>query len=159
MRPQCCSMSVKIKTLGICALLAGALFVFLGYEAKAEWEKMEKEGISVPAQITSAKINRTSKGKKRHYLYVTWKSESATHADQHFLVKKEFFESKVQGENVVKAPDVTVKYVKGSEADAIIVGGSTDFGGMEWLGYIVGLVGVYITWKAFRPRPAPPVVG
>lgn len=151
-------MSVKIKTLGICALLAGVLFIFLGFQAKAESEKMEKEGISVPAQITSAKINRTSKGKKRHYVYVTWKSETATHADHHFLVNKKFFESKVEGETVVKDSEVTIRYVKGDEADAVIVGGSTDLGGMEWLGYIVTLVGAFITWKAFRPRPVPPAL-
>ena len=149
-------MSTKIKTMGICAIVIGAVFVFLGFKANAEREALAKSGISVPGVITSAKIDRGSKNKKRHHLMVTWNAGETAHNDQRFLVKKAFFDSKVHDGTEVKMPDVTVRYVPGQEADAIIVGGSSDFVGMEYLGYIVAFIGVVICWFSFRKRaPAP----
>lgn len=151
-------MNTRGKAFGICLLAMGALFIFLGFQAKMAQQRMDTEGISVPGKVQSAKINRTSKGKKLHYLYVTWEADGTAHTNLPYQVKEAFYETKVKGDGVVFVPDVTVRYVKGDEDDAIIVGGAKDLGGMEWLGYIVTLIGLYVTWKAFRPRPAPPAL-
>jgi hypothetical protein len=137
-------MSLKVKILGIVALVIGALFTFLGLQTKSKI-----------GQITRVSVERGNKGKKRYYMYVTWASEGTTHNDQRFPVTQTFFQSKVENDTTVKSPEVTVRYLKGPEAESHLVGGWSNFRGMEYLGYIVILVGIVVTWKAFKPRAVP----
>lgn len=145
-------MGLRGKTLSIVAVVAGALFAFLGLQAKADKKTMDEQGISVPGTITSAEVQRTSKKKKRHIIRVNWGEGAMRKENDLFPVTKSFFQSRVQGESTVTSPEVTVKYLPGQPDSAIIEGGSSNFLGMEWLGGIVGAAGIVGCWRGFLAR-------
>ena len=146
-------MSIKLKTLSICGVLAGALFIYLGLSAEKEAALLAEQGVSVPGKIVEADITRGRKNKKTYRLSVNWQEANGTdHPGQRFLVKKAFFQEKVAGETAIKSADVTVRYLNGHTADAIIVGGSSDFTGMQYLGYVLALIGGYGVLRGFVLR-------
>lgn len=145
-------MNIKLKTLSLCAVVAGILFVFLGLQAKSAKQQMDSQGVSVPGTIVKAETQVGSKGKKRYVLLVDWAEGAVRHNAQKFVVKKDFFQTRVRGDMTISAPEITIRSLPGKVDSAIIVGGSSDFGGMEWLGAIVGLLGLWGTWKAFFAR-------
>ncbi len=48
---------------------------------------------------------------------------------------------------------MAVVCLPGDPSSAIIEGGSTDFAGMEWLGYVVGAISLVWAYYAFVLRP------
>lgn len=146
-------MSVKLKTMSVCALFASALFVFLGLQAEQQAKELEEKGVSMPGKIKQAEIRRGSRNRRRYILHATWGEGADRQPDHFFVVTKAFFDARVKDGTHVISPDITVRMIPGNLDSAIIVGGSTNFGGMEWLGGIIGLaglVGIYFGFIAKR---------
>ena len=142
-------MNTQMKTLGICVVMVGLIFITLGLYSKNQNEHLLRAGISEPGTISDARLEAGSKNKKRPILVVKWGRGSEERTDD-FEVKKSFYETKVQGRGTLVNTDVTVRHIPGRPNTAIIEGGSTDFSGMQWLGYAVSLGGVCLTYRAFR---------
>lgn len=147
-------MKKQIKTLSLCALAMGILFAVLGLNASSQRKNLEVNGVSAPGKIVHAEVQPGSKGKKRYVIHVDWTQGENKHVAQRFVVKKAFFDTKVEDRSQVVVPDVTVRYLPDKPGSEVIDGGSGDFSGMEWLGLIVGLLGLFGTWKSFFAKPA-----
>lgn len=125
----------------LCLLGMAAVFLTLGFGAKRHAVQLEREGISAPGVISQAEVQTGSKGKKRYLLRVNW-AGAPGQQPQPFVVTKDFFLARVREDGVVSDPNVTLRHLPGRETDAILVGGSSDFGGMEYLGFaLLGLGG------------------
>lgn len=127
-----------------------ALFITLGLGAKAKAQELKEKGRTVNGTVIGHEIQHGSKNKKTYYLKVTWSEEgSATpRVGDRFTVKKAYYEAHM-GTN----SGVSVRYIPGKKDSAVLEGGSTNFGGMEWLGYVIGAVSVTGAFFSFRkPR-------
>lgn len=146
-------MTTHLKTLSICGVVAGLVFGFLGLNARNSRRELAEKGSSTPGVISAAKIQSGAKNKKLYYLYVTWGEGAGRQTDQAFKVTKSFFHQKANQQTAVVFPDVAIQSLPGDPTSAIIVGGSSDLGGMEWLGLAVGLAGAWGTYKGFLRKP------
>jgi len=148
-------MNAQIKTVGICVIVAGLIFTVLGLNAKKKADHLRDQGVSSPGMITSSRVELGSKGKKRHILTVKWGGEAAPQTES-FQVRKKYFETKVDGNDQLVATDVVIRYIPGQPGTAIIEGGTIDYSGMQWLGYMTLFGGIITSYKAFKPRSRPP---
>lgn len=148
-------MNLQMRILSVMALIMGAVFLFLGLQAKSRSKALERDGVSTQGVITKAETGTGSKGKKKYFLRITWGEGADRQVDQRFEVKKEFFLSKVEGDSVVKSPDVIIRHLPGNPKTAVIEGGSSSFAGMEYLGYVVLALGLWGIWRGFLIRRAP----
>lgn len=148
-------VTLQMKTLSVMALLIGALFLFLGLQAKSKRKVLERDGVSAQGVITRAETGTASKGKKKYFLRVTWGEGADRQIDQRFEVTKDFFLSKIEGDSAVKSPDVMIRHLPGNPKTAVIEGGSSSFAGMEYLGYGVLALGLWGIWRGFFIRRGP----
>jgi hypothetical protein len=146
--------------LPICILLMGLLFSVIGLHAQQERQKLERSGISASGQVISGKLSSGSKGKKNYHLRVRW-SEDGAFREQLFPVKRDFFAQHVVGsghsetDNKVTAPEVSVRTIPGQPEEAIIVGGSSDHFGMQYLGYPLVALGLFLLYRVLRRKARP----
>lgn len=138
------------KGLRLTVLLVGGLLMGSGLGSKARGDEMEEKGISVPGKITGATTDRSAQDKKRHYLTVTWASANGEVklTDQRHFVTRAYFEKRVRPDGKVTTPEVTVRYLKGHEEDAVLVGASTERSLMNYIGYFIGL-GLFLGWRMY----------
>ena len=148
-------MGIQAKTMSLCGLCAAGVFVFLGLSAKNYNQQLEANGLSFPGTITRVEVQSGSKGKKRYVIDVAWGEGQGRREGDKFVVTKSFFESKVGVDSAILSPEVTIRHLPGAPDSAIILGGTSDLGGMEWLGGIIGIVSLIGTFLSFRPRPTP----
>jgi len=128
----------------------GVIFICLGFNAKHSAARLEAEGTSYAGTITKAEVQSGSKGKKRYVVRVTWGEGDQTKTDDPFVVTKSFFLSRVSEDGVVTDPSVTLRAFPGDPDSAVLVGGTSDLGGMENLGYFVAALGGFLLIRAYR---------
>lgn len=131
----------------LCLFGMAILFLLFGFGAKKKAARFEAEGQSFAGTITRTEIQSGSKGKKRYVVWVTWGEGAQVRTDDSFVVTKQFFQGKVGADGVVADPAVTIRALPGDPDSAILVGGTSDLGGMEWLGLLVGVIGI---WQLMR---------
>lgn len=131
----------------LCLFGMAILFLLFGFSAKKKAARFEAEGQSFAGTITRTEIQSGSKGKKRYVVWVTWGEGAQVQTDDSFVVTKQFFSGKVADDGAVADPSVTIRSLPGDPDSAVLVGGTSDLGGMEWLGLIVGVIGL---WQLMR---------
>lgn len=136
----------------LCLLGMAAIFLFLGFGAKRHAARLEAEGISVPGVISQAEVQTGSKGKKRYVIRVTWGEGAAKREGQPFVVTRAFFSGRVSEDGAVSDPNVTLRHLPGGEENAILVGGSSDLGGMEYLGFAFTGIGGFVAIRTLLRR-------
>ncbi len=141
-------------TSALCLLGMSAIFLTLGLSARRSAARLEAEGISAPGLISQAEVQSGSKGKKRYLLRITWGEGAARQEAQPFVVTKTFFSKHVREDGVVSDAQVTLRHLPGEEDEASVVGGSSDLGGMEYLGVACAALGGFMAFRIFLRRRA-----
>lgn len=136
----------------LCILGMGVIFIGLGFSAKRSASRLEAEGITHTGTITKAEVQKGSKGKKRYLVRVTWGEGDLAKTDDPFVVTKTFFLSRASEDGVVSDSAVTLRSLPGDPGSTILVGGTSDLSGIEWLGYFVGSFGAFMLIRALRRR-------
>jgi hypothetical protein len=136
----------------LCLLGMAAVFLALGFTAKRQAARLEAEGVSVPGVISQAELQTGSKGKKRHILRVTWGEGGAKREGQPFVVTRAFFSERVREDGAVSDPNVTLRHLPGGQENAILVGGTSDLGGMEYLGFAFAGLGGFVAIRTLLRR-------
>ena len=137
---------------GLCVLGMGVTFIGLGFAAKQSAARLEAEGVTHTGTITKAEVQSGAKGKKRYLVRVTWGEGDQAKADDPFVVTKTFFLSRASEDGVIADPAVTLRSLPGDPDSTILVGGTSDLRGMEWLGYFVGALGAFMLIRTLRRR-------
>lgn len=132
----------KLKSISSCAVLIGIAFVALGFFAKRSSKELEEKGVSVPGRIVQAQVSHRGKHVTQYFLHVDWGEGAERRTDDTFDVSEGFFRSKVEGETQVVSPEVTVRMIPGDRGSAVLVGGHPSYGGLEWIGVVVGVLGL-----------------
>lgn len=143
-------MQIRPFIPSLCILGMGVTFIGLGLNAKSSAARLEAEGVSYAGTITRAEVQSGSKGKKRYLVRVNWGEGDQTRTDDPFVVTKSFFLSRVGEDDGVTDPSVTLRCFPGNPDSAVLVGGSSDLGGMEWLGYFVAALGGFLLIRTYR---------
>ena len=146
--------SKNLKALSLCAIAGGSLFIWLGLAAKRSRALITEQGISVPGTVTGGHIKDGSKGKRNYYLEVRWSASPGHLANESFKVTNSFYIAHVSVDKSVRVPEVELRYLPDRPQTAIVVGGTSDDGGMEWLGSILVLLGGFGVYRLFLRKPA-----
>lgn len=145
----------QLKTFGIIVVLIGVVFAGLGLNAKHKEDDLRIRGVSDPGKIIAAAVESGAKGKKRYILTVTW-GQAAAQQTQKFAVTRPYYERKVEGQNHVVTPDTTIRHIPGEAGTAVIEGSHYAFAGVQWVGYVIAVIGLIMAYKGFRGPTAPP---
>ena len=143
-------MQIRPFIPSLCILGMGVTFIGLGLNAKRSATRLASEGVSHAGTITRAEVQKGSKGKKRYLVRVNWGEGDQTRTDDPFSVTKTFYLSRVGEGGVVADPSVTLRCFPGDPDSAVLVGGSSDLGGMEWLGDLVAATGGFLMIRTYR---------
>jgi hypothetical protein len=146
--------SKNLTTFSLCAIAGGILFLWLGLAAKRSRAIMAEQGISVPGTVTGGHINNGSKGKRNYYLEVRWSANQGHLANESFKVTNPFYSAHVNVDKSVRVSEVELRYLPDHPETAIVVGGTSDNGGMEWLGGILALLGGFGICRRFLRKAA-----
>ncbi len=143
-------MQIRPFIPSLCILGMGVTFIALGFNAKRNAARLASEGVSQAGTITRAEVQTGSKGKKRYLVRVNWGEGDQTRTDDPFSVTKTFYLSRVGEGGVVADPSVILRFFPGDPESAVLVGGTSDLGGMEWLGYFVAALGAFFLIRTYR---------
>lgn len=141
------SKSVKYKIIAAVALLYGLFLASEGWGVSKHRAALEKEGVTVPGVIESARIRTTESGRRRtteYLLTVSFKTPAGARKSE-FDVTIPFFESKTSGQRpavTVTNPNAEVRYLEADPETAMIVGGSVDGSYKLQYGLIVTGIGL-----------------
>ncbi|MEZ0275100.1 MAG: DUF3592 domain-containing protein [Roseimicrobium sp.] len=147
-------IQVQLLVFGIVVVVVGLVFVVLGLRSKSMSDDLQARGVSESAKITDATVEKGAKNKKRYILTVSWGAPEASQVRK-FSVEKAYFLSKLNAENRLVSPDITVRQIPGDPDSALIEGQKYAFSGGQWAGYFVTLLGAVMAYKGYRKGPAP----
>ena len=114
----------RIIVLLCIASLGGPFLTFAGFKEKQKMQRLESTGITVPGMIDGGK-SKKGRRSSSYQFDVSFETEASKVHQLTFDVTKEFFQSKVSGDQIVD-PKVEVLYNPADPNEAIIVKGSTD---------------------------------
>jgi hypothetical protein len=139
-------------TLVLCVIVGGLVFVALGLHSRLRRQEMEQRGVSFPGTILEAKVDRRGDANdtKRYLLRVSWNEGGAAPLEKYFEVQREYFELHTQVAAGEPPPPVTVRAIPGRPDRATLAGTSSDFYGMDWLGYLLVAAGAFGCWRIAR---------
>lgn len=135
-------------TIGLFCM--AAIFVGLGFNAKRSNAKLESEGVSVEGKITKAEVQRDSKGRKRYIIRVTCSEGTLQKENAPYAVTPLFYDHHVAPNGTIADPTVTLQYFPNAPESAVIVGGTSDLAGMEWMGAFFAFIGVIFLIRTRR---------
>jgi hypothetical protein len=139
-------------TLALCAIFGGLIFIALGLHSNLRRQEMEQRGVSFPGTILEEKVDSRGDANdtKRYLLRVSWNEGGAAPLDKYFEVQRDYYELRAQVVDGGPKPPVIVRAIPGQPDRATLVGTSSDFHGMEWLGYLLVAAGVFGCWRMAR---------
>lgn len=147
-------IKVQLKGVGIVIVLMGMVFAGLGLRAKSLKAKLDAHGVTEPAVITQAAIESGAKNNKRCILTVQW-GEPQARQTKKFEVKKEHYETLVDGEGKLVAPNTTIRHIPGQPGTALLEGGTYPMAGFVSPGYGFIMFGALLILLGFKV-PAQP---
>ncbi len=143
-------------TLALCAIVGGFVFIALGLHSKLRRQEMEQHGVSFPGSILEAKVDSRGDANdtKRYLLRVSWNEGGAGPLEKYFEVQRDYYELHAPVVDGGPPPPVTVRAIPGHPDRATLLGTSSDFYGMDWLGYLLVAAGVFGCWRIARRMSA-----
>lgn len=147
-------IKAQLKVVGIVMLIVGLGFAWLGLRAKSRQKDLDARGVTVSAVITQAAIESGTKSSKRSILTVQW-GEPQARETKKFEVKKEYFQTLVDGEGKIVAPNTTIRHIPGQAGTALLAGAVYPMGGFVGVGYGFLIFGALLILFGFRVPAAP----
>jgi hypothetical protein len=117
----------KISEILMVGLLAGPYFLYTGSQQKSLWEKLDSDGVTVPAVINGG-TEKTGRRSSTRF-DVIYKMVEGEEIRKNFRVSSTYFNAHVSGEGGAKAitdDKVQVKYLPLAPSEAILIGSSSN---------------------------------
>ena len=147
---------LQLKGVGIVIVIMGLVFAGLGLRAKSRQAQLEAHGITQPAVITQAVIESGAKSNKRCILTIEW-GEPQARQIQKFEVEKAYYQTLVDAEGKLVAPNTTIRQIPGQPGTALLEGATYPMTGFLGVGYGFIIFGAFLIFLGFRisAEPAP----
>ena len=147
-------IKTQLKGVGIVVVIMGLVFAGLGLRAKSLKSDLDAHGVTEPAVITQATVESGSKSNKRCILTVQWGEPQAMQTKR-FEVKKEYYQTLVDAEGKLVAPNTTIRHVPGKPGTALLEGATYPMTGFLGAGYGFLIFGALLLLLGFRVRAEP----
>lgn len=149
-------IKAQLKGVGIVLVIMGLVFAGLGLRAQNRQAELAAHGVTAPAEITEAAIERGAKSSKRCIVTVQW-GEPQSRQTRKFEVEKEHYLKLVDSEGKLVAPNTTIRHLPGQPDTALLEGATYPMIGFASAGYGFMIVGALLIFLGFRisAEPAP----
>jgi hypothetical protein len=145
---------MRAKLLVIAGIIAGPVFIFLGFKDKAAMDKIQANGITVPAVIEGGERKSGRRGSKSYKFDVSYVTQAGKPVRRTFSAPKSYVEQHVRDDTIFN--DVAeVRYLADDPQEAVLVGAEDDPMALVYLGGVFLVAGGIGSIFVFRKKAAP----